>query len=105
MAFVPNPENKPQVNHIDGNKINNCVENLEWCNQSYNTKHAYKNNLIKHYKIEINQYDLKGNYIKTWESAKEIEKKLKIKNSQICRCCKNENLTAGGYHWQYYKIK
>ena len=56
-------------------------------------------------KQEINQYDLKGNYIKTWESAKEIEKKLKIKNSQICRCCKNENLTAGGYHWQYYKIK
>ena len=105
MAFVPNPENKPQVNHIDGNKINNCVENLEWCNQSYNTKHAYKNNLIKHYKIEINQYDLEGNYIKTWESVKEIEKKLKIKNSQICRCCKNENLTAGGYHWQYYKIK
>ena len=104
-AFVPNPENKPQVNHIDGNKSNNCVENLEWCNQSYNTKHAYKNNLIKHYKIEINQYDLEGNYIKTWESAKEIEKKLKIKNSQICRCCKNENLTAGGYHWKYYKIK
>ena len=101
MAFVPNPESKPQVNHIDGNKSNNNVLNLEWCNQSYNTKHAYKNNLIKHYKIEINQYDLKGNYIKTWESAKEIEKKLKIKNSQICRCCKNENSTAGGYHWKY----
>ena len=101
MAFVPNPENKPQVNHIDGNKSNNNVLNLEWCNQSYNTKHAYKNNLIKHYKIKINQYDLEGNYIKTWESAKEIEKKLKIKNSQICRCCKNENSTAGGYHWKY----
>lgn len=96
-----NPENKPQVNHIDGNKSNNNVLNLEWCNQSYNTKHAYKNNLIKHYKIEINQYDLEWNYIKTWESAKEIEKKLKIKNSQICRCCKNENSTAGGYHWKY----
>ena len=101
MAFVPNPENKPQVNHIDGNKSNNNVLNLEWCNQSYNTKHAYKNNLIKHYKIEINQYDLEGNYIKTWESAKEIGKKLKIKNSQICRCCKNENSTAGGYYWKY----
>ena len=62
------------VTHIDGNKSNNNVLNLEWCNQSYNTKHAYKNNLIKHYKIEINQYDLEGNYIKTWESAKEIEK-------------------------------
>ena len=55
----------------------------------------YKEVIIK------NQYDLKGNYIKTWEIAKEIEKKLKIKNSQICRCCKNENSTAGGYHWKY----
>ena len=105
QAFIPNVDKKATVNHKNGDKTNNCVENLEWCNQSYNTKHAYKNNLIKHYKIEINQSDLEGNDIKTWESAKEIEKKLKIKNSQICRCCKNENLTAGGYHWKYYKIK
>lgn len=44
-AFIPNPNNLPQINHIDGNKDNNCVENLEWCDNSYNQQHAVNNNL------------------------------------------------------------
>lgn len=46
QTFIPNPDDLPQVNHIDGNKMNNCVDNLEWCSQSHNIKHAYDNGLI-----------------------------------------------------------
>ena len=45
MAFIPNPNNLPQINHKDGNKDNNCVENLEWCDNSHNQIHALVNNL------------------------------------------------------------
>lgn len=47
QTFIPNLENKPQINHIDGNKQNNRADNLEWCTQSENSKHAYKIGLAK----------------------------------------------------------
>ena len=52
-AFIPNPEGFTQVNHIDGNKDNNCACNLEWCNGSHNMQHAYDSHLISRKKESI----------------------------------------------------
>lgn len=86
-AFIPKLENKTEVNHIDGNKKNNCINNLEWCDRKENMKHAAKNGLsgFKNGKDNINakeilQYDLKENFIKMWHCIADIEKELGIRN-------------------------
>lgn len=99
QAFIPNPNNYPQVNHIDGNKLNNNLENLEWCTQSHNMKEAYRIGLEKPKKIKVNQYDLCGNFIKTWDSIKNIENFYN--NRHISACCKGKRKTVCGYIWRY----
>lgn len=65
-AFIPNRDNLPVVNHLDGVKDNNCVENLEWCDVSHNTKHAYK----------IGSLNQKGERNNSCKHSDEVVKKI-----------------------------
>ena len=108
-AFIPNPNNLPQINHKDENKENNCVDNLEWCTNQYNMnygtlrKRVIKTQTIKFGK-KINQYDLQGNFIKQWNSGREIERNIGIFHQNILACCQGKTKTCGGYIWKYVNI-
>ena len=97
-AFIPNPTNLPQINHIDENKKNNCVENLEWCDAKHNINYGGHNEKVarKHckkvYCVELD---------KVFESAKSAAIQLGLSGSNIAKCCKGKYKTTGGYHWKY----
>jgi hypothetical protein len=100
LAFIPNPENKPEVNHIDGNKTNNNVQNLEWVTLSENSLHAFKIGLSKkgkdrkNWKSYINIYSKTGEFlmqtVSLQDAAKWIRentKYIKADRTSVCRAC------------------
>lgn len=99
-VFIPNTNNEQYINHIDGDKHNNNVDNLEWCSRSYNMKHAYSNNLL--HTVPVIQMDKNNKMIKIWKGAKYACNTLHIPDSNINKCCKGIRKTAGGYIWKYY---
>lgn len=116
IHFLPNPNNLPEVNHIDENKENNSLENLEWCDHSYNINFGNRNKRVSesigkgidnHWSKPIVQLDSQTNkLINVWGSGMEAEREGGFYNSNINKCCNNKfnrkcNNIYKGYKWQY----
>src|SRR5574344_1311862 len=97
-SYIPNPNSKPCVNHIDGNKTNNCVSNLEWCSYSENLIHAYRNELNRKPRPVIGQ--LGGKIICKYPSARAAEVDG-YSNQLIAKCCKGMRKHHKGIEWRY----
>ena len=113
-AFIPNPNNLPEVNHKDENRLNNfvCVNpdgsvdaaksNLEWCTSEYNINFGTRNKrAAEKLSKAVLQFDKNGVLIKKWSSIIAPERELGIKHQSICRCCKGKSKSAYGYVWKY----
>ena len=103
MTFAPieNYDNL-QVNHIDEDKSNNDISNLEWCSVKYNDNYGARNDKISATRGKsVNQYDLDGNFIKQFPSSRIAGNELGIYPTGIRSCCRGERKTAGGYIWKY----
>ena len=102
QAFIPNENKLPQVNHINGDKTDNSVSNLEWVSNRQNRIHAIENGLQDYIDYGIAQYDLNGNLIATYDTAEEALIKLGKPpySGNIGRVIRGKRKTAYGYIWK-----
>lgn len=100
LTFIENNNNYSQVNHIDGNKDNNSINNLEWVDSHTNNQHAWDNNLNKpSITRKVKQYTLSGEYIKTYNSIAEATRATGA--AKISLVANGERKSSGGFVWKW----
>ena len=100
QTYIPNENNYPIVNHLNGDKFCNEVGNLEWCTYKENSQHSVDTGLTK-IKKGVVQYSLEDEYINEYDSIRAASLATKTNHTCISAVCKNKRLTAGGYKWKY----
>lgn len=103
QTFLPNPDNKPHIDHINTITTDNRVINLRWVTQKENINNPLTiDKKSKNLSKPIIQFSKDGKFIKKWDSALDAQRELGIKQSNICSCCKGKLKSTGGYIWRYY---
>lgn len=102
QAFIPNPDNLPEVNHKDENKQNNYINNLEWCTSEYNSNYGNcKLKIAKKLAKPIAQYTLGDELIKEFKSISDASRKTGYNIAPLSNCCNNKCEIAYGYKWKF----
>lgn len=99
-TYIPNPHNLPQINHKDENKLNNNVNNLEWCTSSYNINYGSRNAKLSAKSKTVYQYDENHNLIASYKSCMEASKITGFDFSYLYASCRNKTKSYG-YFWSY----
>ena len=107
QAFIPNPDNLPQVNHKDENKENNSVHNLEWCDSKYNINYGTRNQRVSEKMTNdklskpVLQYTKAGVFVREWKSMNDVQRNLNYSKGNISYCCTGRYKSAYGFIWKF----